>query len=106
MRSLLARRRSLYALSIAGQGAHAARLWQEIGCPYEAALALVDSGTEGALREAVEQLRALDARPAAAIVARRLHELGARGLPRGPRSRTRDNPAGLTDRELSRRGER
>lgn len=89
-----------YALSIAGEGARAARLWQEIGCPYETALALADSGTEGALREALEQLRALHARPAAAIVARRLRELGARGLPRGPRSRTRDNPAGLTDREL------
>ena len=39
-------------------------------------------------------------RPAAAIVARRLRERGARGLPRGPRPRTRENPAGLTAREL------
>ena len=41
-----------------------------------------------------------DAAPAAAVVARRLRERGARGLPRGPRRRTRENPAGLTSREL------
>jgi DNA-binding NarL/FixJ family response regulator len=33
-------------------------------------------------------------------VARRLRELGERGLPRGPRPKTRANPAGLTAREL------
>jgi DNA-binding NarL/FixJ family response regulator len=42
----------------------------------------------------------MGARPAAAIVARRLRERGARGLPRGPRLATRDNPANLTPREL------
>ena len=31
---------------------------------------------------------------------RRLRERGARGLPRGPRATTRDNPAQLTGREL------
>lgn len=61
-----------YALSIAGEGARAASLWQQIGCPYEAALALADSGDERPLRDALDQLRALGARPAAAIVARRL----------------------------------
>jgi DNA-binding NarL/FixJ family response regulator len=33
-------------------------------------------------------------------VARRLRKRGARGVPRGPRPGTRDNPAGLTAREL------
>ena len=89
-----------FALSIAGEGTRAASLWKEIGCPYEAALALADSGSEKALREALDQLQALGARPAAAIVARRLRKLGVRGLARGPRSRTRQNPAGLTAREL------
>ncbi|MGZ4165939.1 MAG: response regulator transcription factor, partial [Solirubrobacteraceae bacterium] len=42
----------------------------------------------------------MGARPAAAIVARALRERGARGVPRGPRPRTRANPAGLTGREL------
>jgi DNA-binding NarL/FixJ family response regulator len=50
--------------------------------------------------EAIEQLGRLGARPAAAIVARRLRRRGVRGVPRGPRERTRSNPAGLTAHEL------
>ena len=45
-------------------------------------------------------LQRLGAAPAAAIVGRRLRERGVRGLPRGPRASTRDNPAGLTAREV------
>jgi DNA-binding CsgD family transcriptional regulator len=89
-----------YALQLAGEWARAAERWREIGCPYEAALALADADDEDALRRALDELYALGARPAAAIVARRLRERGARGLPRGPRLATRDNPAGLTPREL------
>jgi DNA-binding NarL/FixJ family response regulator len=44
-------------------------------------------------------LQRLDARPAATRVARRLRERGARGLPKGPRRATRDDPSGLTVRE-------
>jgi DNA-binding CsgD family transcriptional regulator len=88
------------ALQLAGRAAEAAEQWREAGCPYEAALALADTGHEDALRRALEGLHQLDARPAAAVVARRLRELGARGLRRGPRSTTRQNPGGLTQREL------
>ena len=89
-----------YALSIAGEWARAAERWREIGCPYEAALALADADQEKPLRRAYDELQALGARPAAAVVARKLRERGARGVPRGPRPRTRENPAGLTAREL------
>ncbi|HEX7301035.1 MAG TPA: AAA family ATPase [Solirubrobacteraceae bacterium] len=89
-----------YALEIAGEWRRAAALWQEIGCPYEAALALASGDDDDALRQALDQLRALGARPAAAIVARRLRERGVRGLPRGARATTRENPAGLTAREV------
>ncbi len=89
-----------YALSLAGEPAQAANVWRELGCPYEAALALADGDASEPLRRAHEELQALDARPAAAIVARKLRERGVRGLPRGPRPRTRANPAGLTAREL------
>jgi DNA-binding CsgD family transcriptional regulator len=89
-----------YALSIAGQWGQAAELWRRIGCPYESALALADSDDEAALRQAVDELQELGARPAAAIVTRRLRERGVRGVPRGPRRGTRENPAGLTAREL------
>jgi DNA-binding NarL/FixJ family response regulator len=67
---------------------------------YEAALALADSDDEETMRRALNELHALGAHPAAAIVARRLRERGARGLPRGPRPATRRNPSGLTPREL------
>jgi DNA-binding CsgD family transcriptional regulator/tetratricopeptide (TPR) repeat protein len=89
-----------YALQIAGEWRRAAELWQEIGCPYEAALALADADDEDALRRALAELQRLGASPAAAIVARRLRERGVRGLPRGPRATTRENPAGLTAREV------
>jgi DNA-binding CsgD family transcriptional regulator/tetratricopeptide (TPR) repeat protein len=89
-----------FALQFAGRAIEAAELWREIGCPYEAALALADMDEEQPLRRAHAELQAMDAGAAAAIVARRLRKRGARGVPRGPRQRTRDNPAGLTAREL------
>jgi DNA-binding CsgD family transcriptional regulator/tetratricopeptide (TPR) repeat protein len=89
-----------YALQIAGEWSRAAELWSEIGCPYEAALALAEADDDDALRRALAELHRLDARPAAAIVARRLRTRGARGLPRGPRAATRRNVANLTPREV------
>jgi DNA-binding CsgD family transcriptional regulator/tetratricopeptide (TPR) repeat protein len=89
-----------YALEIAGEWAQATELWTEMGCPYEAALSLADADDHDHLRRALDELHRLGARSAAVIVARRLRERGARGLPRGPRPSTRENPAGLTAREL------
>jgi predicted ATPase/DNA-binding CsgD family transcriptional regulator len=89
-----------YAAQLAGDCSRAARLWTELGCPYEAALALADAGGEDDLRRSHEELLRLGAHTPAAIVARRLRERGARNLPRGPRPATRDNPAQLTAREL------
>lgn len=89
-----------YALQLSGDWSRAAELWYEIGCPYEAALALGEADDDDALRRALAELRRLDARPAATIVARRLRSRGARGLPRGPRAATRQNPAYLTPREV------
>ncbi len=78
----------------------AAAAWQELGRPYEAALALADSGSEAALRRSLGLLTTLTARATAALVTRRLRSLGAREIPRGPRPSTRRNPAELTAREL------
>jgi len=88
-----------YDLELAGHWRRTAERWRELGCPYEAALALGDSDEPAALRAAAEQLQALGAHPAAAIVARRLRELGL-GVPRGPYRAARENPANLTAREL------
>ncbi|MGZ5306455.1 MAG: helix-turn-helix domain-containing protein [Actinomycetota bacterium] len=89
-----------YAVQIAGDWGRAAELWTDLGCPYEAALALADADEEEPLRGALDELQRLGARPAAAIVARRLRARGATGLPRGPRPTTERNPAGLTAREM------
>jgi DNA-binding CsgD family transcriptional regulator len=89
-----------YAAQIRGEWARAAQLWTQIGCPYEAALALGDAEDDTTLRRALDTLQGLGAAPAAAIVARRLRARGAMGLPRGPRATTRRNPANLTAREL------
>jgi DNA-binding CsgD family transcriptional regulator len=92
--------RGPYATLLAGDWRSAAAQWNELGAPYEAALALADGDDEDALRQALDELQRLEAAPAAAIVARRLRDRGARGLPRGPRARTRANPANLTPREM------
>ena len=78
----------------------AAEFWRARGCRYDAALALASSAEEDDLRESLRELQSLGARSAAAIVARRLRERGARGVRLGPRAATRENPAQLTAREL------
>jgi DNA-binding CsgD family transcriptional regulator len=88
-----------YAAELAGAWREAATQWTQLGCPYEAALALAQADEEEPLRQALTELQRLDARPAAAIVARKLRELGVR-VPRGVRASTRANAAALTAREL------
>jgi DNA-binding CsgD family transcriptional regulator len=88
------------AATLAGDWAEAARLWSELGCPYEAALALGDADDDEALRQGLTELLRIGARPAASILAQRLRERGARSVPRGPYGAARENPANLTAREL------
>jgi DNA-binding CsgD family transcriptional regulator/tetratricopeptide (TPR) repeat protein len=88
-----------YGLELAGEWKAAAASWERFGCPYDAALALVEVDELAALRRAHDELQQLGARSAAAIAARRLRERGARGIPRGPRRTTQANPAHLTPRE-------
>ncbi|MGH7446360.1 MAG: helix-turn-helix domain-containing protein, partial [Longimicrobiales bacterium] len=88
-----------FAHELVGEWRAAADAWAQLGCPYERALALAE-GDETAQREALLILDEIGARPAAAHVRRRLTRRGVRGLPRGPRSSTRANPANLTNRQL------
>ncbi|HEX6761956.1 MAG TPA: AAA family ATPase [Gaiellaceae bacterium] len=88
-----------FALELAGDPVGAERAWRGAGCVYESTLALVAADDEALLRRALDRLQRLGARPAAAIVTRRLRGLGARGLPRGPRPSTRAGIGGLTRRE-------
>jgi DNA-binding CsgD family transcriptional regulator len=89
-----------WAAELEGDFVRAGQIWTELGCPYDAALALSGSDDEASLRHALEELQGLGALAAAAIVARRLRERGARGLPRGPREATLKNPFQLTPREV------
>jgi DNA-binding CsgD family transcriptional regulator len=89
-----------YALHLAGRWREAAAAWSRLGCPYEEADALADSDDPDDLRLALDILQRLGARARLTMVARRLKELGVRGVPRGPRAATAANPANLTGREL------
>jgi DNA-binding CsgD family transcriptional regulator len=86
-------------LQLAGDGEQAARVWGRLGCRYEAALALLDTGREAALREAFGIFEGLGASAPARIARQRLRQAGARSVPVGPRTATRAHPLGLTRRE-------
>jgi DNA-binding CsgD family transcriptional regulator len=92
--------RGPFVAELAGDSVGACKQWTQMGCPYEAALALADAEEEKPLRQAHTELLRLGAQAAVAIVARRLRKRGARGLPRGPRLSTKENPSNLTAREL------
>jgi DNA-binding CsgD family transcriptional regulator len=83
-----------------GRWRDASSAWLARDCPYEAARALLESDQIADVEEALATFERLGARPAAALAVRRLRELGATSISRGPRPSTRANPAGLTAREL------
>lgn len=87
-----------HAHALAGRWREAADAWAALGCPYEAAQARAE-GDADAQREALDQFERLGARPAAEALRRRLQAAGVRGLPRGARASTQEQPFGLTRRE-------
>ncbi|HEY1511908.1 MAG TPA: LuxR C-terminal-related transcriptional regulator [Solirubrobacteraceae bacterium] len=89
-----------FARELAGDAEGASRLWAQLGCRYEAALALLGSRDEDAVRRALDELGRLGARRTAAHASRELRRRGVRDLRRGPHAATMDNPSGLTAREL------
>ncbi len=88
-----------HALSLAGEHAAAARAWDRLGCPFDAAMALLDSGEEALMREALARFESLGADQVVQAARRCMHGLGIRSVPVGARATTRDHPAGLTRRE-------
>lgn len=87
-----------YAHELRGDVAAAAVAWDALHNPYEAALALA-GGDAAQMKDALERFAALGARSAARRTRTRLAALGVRGLPVGPRRRTRADAHGLTPRE-------
>jgi DNA-binding CsgD family transcriptional regulator len=89
-----------FATELRGDWPAAARAWDELGCPYEAALARADSDREALMERALADFQRLGALPAARLIARRLRLRGVRSIARGPRRSTRANPAQLTSRQV------
>jgi DNA-binding CsgD family transcriptional regulator len=77
----------------------AADAWQERGLPYERALALAQAQESEPVLEALAVVDGLGATATARVLRRRLREQGVTTIPRGPRTATRANPAGLTARQ-------
>ncbi|HET7087242.1 MAG TPA: AAA family ATPase [Anaerolineae bacterium] len=88
-----------YALHIAGDWRAAAEEWERLGCPYEQARALADGDTDAQIA-ALELFERLGARPAAEDLRQRMRAAGVSHIPRRPRAATRENPFGLTARQL------
>jgi DNA-binding CsgD family transcriptional regulator len=88
-----------YALEISGDWQGAARAWKALGCPYEHAILLGWHGAESEQRDALAILDQLGAAPAAQALRKQMRTQGVRGVPRGSRMSTRNNPHGLTERE-------
>ena len=87
-----------YASQIRGNWREAAAMWEKFGCPYEQGMALMD-GDETAQLAALEIFERLGARPIIEILKKQMRAQGIR-IPRGPRPATRENPFGLTAREM------
>ena len=88
-----------YRLQLTGDHRGAAELFDALGCPYDAALALFDAPDELALRRALDICNALGAVATARIIRQKMRSLGIRSVPAGQRAATRENPLGLTQRE-------
>jgi DNA-binding CsgD family transcriptional regulator/tetratricopeptide (TPR) repeat protein len=87
-----------YRLQMLGDWRQAAAIWEQLGCPYEQALALI-GGDAQAQKEALAILDTLGAAPAADWLRQQLRSQGVRGIPQTPRPETAANPAGLTPRQ-------
>jgi DNA-binding CsgD family transcriptional regulator/tetratricopeptide (TPR) repeat protein len=88
-----------YQLEVAGDWRDAADAWLASGCPYDAALALLDADEDDALREATGLLDDLGATATLAVAQSVMRKRGIKAIPRGRRAATRADRFGLTRRE-------
>jgi DNA-binding CsgD family transcriptional regulator len=88
-----------FALELAGDHSAAAADWDRRGAKLDAAMALAFSPRERDVRDALDRFVAMDAAASVTRTRKRLKEMGARVIPSGPRSATKEHPAGLTRRE-------
>ena len=89
-----------YAMLAQGRWREAEAAWAKAGSVYERSLARAESPDPADRLAALADLDALGAEPLARLVRARLRDQGVTRIPRGPTPSTRDNPAGLTERQL------
>ncbi len=89
-----------FALQISGDWRGAATAWKALGCPYEEAIALAETREEGDVRTALAIFERLGTGPMSNRARRSIRATGIRKIPLGAQARTRNNPHGLTNREL------
>lgn len=87
-----------HVMQWSGDWRSAARCWEQLGCGYMQAVALMD-GDDDARRDALARLTAMGAEATARLCRAQMRRAGVRGMSRGPRASTSANPAGLTTRE-------
>ncbi len=89
-----------YRLQIVGDSVGAAEMWDALGAPYERALALIDTGELDAMRSGLDLLDRLGADEVSAKIRQDLRRGGMLGVPSRRRESTRENPAGMTNRQV------
>lgn len=87
-----------FARHILGDWRGAAEAWDQLGCPFEQARALADGDQDSQL-EALAIFDRLGARGVGDALREQLRAAGI-SAPRGPRTATRENPFGLTTRQM------
>jgi DNA-binding CsgD family transcriptional regulator len=89
-----------HALELCGNWQGAAHAWRALGCSYEYAVVLAWNGGECERLEALKVMEQLGATAAAGALRRQMRAQGVRRIPRGSRTSTRNDPHGLTRREV------
>ncbi|MHA2096386.1 MAG: LuxR C-terminal-related transcriptional regulator, partial [Candidatus Hodarchaeales archaeon] len=88
-----------YLMQIKGDWRGAAYEWNKLGCHYQEALALSD-GDEECKRKSLTILESLGATATINLLKQQMRESGIKKIPKGPRKSTKENPAGLTGRQM------
>jgi DNA-binding CsgD family transcriptional regulator len=88
-----------FVLQINGNWKAAAAEWGRLGCPYEQAFALADGDLASQIT-ALEVFERIGAYPAAEKLRKMLQKADVPNLPPRPRVTTRENPFGLTSRQV------
>jgi DNA-binding CsgD family transcriptional regulator/tetratricopeptide (TPR) repeat protein len=89
-----------HAAALRGDHAASASAWAAMGYGYEHAVELVYCDDADSMLDGVRRLDDMGAVATASLVRGLLRSRGVTSVPRGPTRRTRDNPAGLTDRQV------